>query len=624
MRTQSLGLLSLCALLLSGCAIHPEPMPDADVQQRVEADQKLFFANMEAPSAPITLYEAMARALKYNLEQRIKLLEEELSQGTFQHSLYALLPQLNTSVSHASRSNYAASWSEDLHTGAQSLEMSKSQEKSRLMADGALVWNLLDFGVSYAQAQQQADQTLIAKERRRRARQDIIRDVQQAYWQAIAADTMHNRVVELLGKAEDALKKSEAMEKQKLQPLDKALEYQQSLLERINLLVALRKNLDMARIRLATLINLPPGSSFKLDLAGRNRMEQTNKIPDPALLTAVALQQRPELREEDYQKRISELEIRKAMLRMLPGIEVSFDRQYDSNKYLNDNAWSDAAFKISYNILNLFSVPVAIENAKMQKGVAEARRLALGMAVVSQVHLATQRYGHSLKEFSVAQQIFQVQERRSKLAKSAKEAEAGNALESIKQEVSELLAEMQRDFAYAELEGAMGVILHTIGQDPLSDATEGQSLADMAQTLANSWRLESISLPAVPPSAESPPQVTPPVASPPAQTSNTPPPLSSPPAEHSALPSAVGDKQEFVVHVTPFIAKGQVAAFQNRLTQLGLKSYVLTGQTAKHTPTYGLRLEPMDRQQAELTLLQIHKLNARLRGEILPAARYGA
>ncbi|KPX91409.1 Outer membrane efflux protein [Pseudomonas meliae] len=42
-----------------------------------------------------------------------------------------------------------------------------------------------------------------------------------------------------------------------------------------------------------------------------------------ARLETEALASRPELREQDYQTRISSAETRKAMLRMLPGLEFS-------------------------------------------------------------------------------------------------------------------------------------------------------------------------------------------------------------------------------------------------------------------------------------------------------------
>ena len=46
-------------------------------------------------------------------------------------------------------------------------------------------WNLLDFGVSYYRARQQADQVLIAEERKRKVVQNILADTRNAYWRAL-------------------------------------------------------------------------------------------------------------------------------------------------------------------------------------------------------------------------------------------------------------------------------------------------------------------------------------------------------------------------------------------------------------------------------------------------------
>jgi hypothetical protein len=57
-----------------------------------------------------------------------------------------------------------------------------------------LTWNILDLGVSYARAKQQANNVLIAKENQRKALQDIIREVRTAYWRAAGAERLMGRI----------------------------------------------------------------------------------------------------------------------------------------------------------------------------------------------------------------------------------------------------------------------------------------------------------------------------------------------------------------------------------------------------------------------------------------------
>ena len=62
---------------------------------------------------------------------------------------------------------------------------------------------------------------------------------------------------------------------------------------------------------------------------------------DLALLEQEALSNRPELREQDYQTRITATETRKAMLRLLPGLEFSVGGHYDSNSFLVEQGWAE-------------------------------------------------------------------------------------------------------------------------------------------------------------------------------------------------------------------------------------------------------------------------------------------
>ena len=83
-----------------------------------------------------------------------------------------------------------------------------------------------------------------------------------------------------------------------------------------------------------------------------------------ASLEQEALANRPELREQDYQTRISAAETRKAMLRLLPGLEFSAGGHYDSNSFLVDNRWADYGAKVTWNLFNVLSAPAAIDAAK--------------------------------------------------------------------------------------------------------------------------------------------------------------------------------------------------------------------------------------------------------------------
>jgi len=179
------------SMLFSGCSISPQPLTEEEVKERVDAD----IAAIEAGAAtvdgtPISLYEAIARALKYNLDHRLKVMEQALSSQQLDLARYDLLPQLTAKAGYNSRSEYDGSSSMSLLDGSESLVPSTSTEKDIRTADITFMWNVLDFGVSYYRARQQADRVLILEERRRKVIQNIVQDVRYAYWRAVSAERL--------------------------------------------------------------------------------------------------------------------------------------------------------------------------------------------------------------------------------------------------------------------------------------------------------------------------------------------------------------------------------------------------------------------------------------------------
>ena len=70
------------ALLLAGCSvIAPEKLSSDDLMRLANVDQQLMFASQEPVTAPITMEEAVARALKYNLEHRLAMMERAVQEN---------------------------------------------------------------------------------------------------------------------------------------------------------------------------------------------------------------------------------------------------------------------------------------------------------------------------------------------------------------------------------------------------------------------------------------------------------------------------------------------------------------------------------------------------------------
>lgn len=335
--------LSLIVVAMSGCAVTSQPISKEQSKQRIQQDKVAMFSQQEPVTAPITLYDAMARALKYNLEARLKVMEQALSQQQLELARYDMLPQMAMSAGYVGRNNTSASSSRSIETGRQSLEPSTSLDRDRDVADLTMVWNVLDFGVSYVSAKQKADQRWIADERKRKVVHTIIQDVRSAYWRAVAAERLLGRIDSLIDRVNQAREASEHMSTQQVGDPVEALSYRRALIDAVRQLEEQRRALSLAKTELATLMNLPLDTPYTLALPNSNDMPVPTLNVDFNTLEQTALLSRPELKEQDYQVRVHAAETRKSLLRMLPGLEVSAGGHYDSNSFMVNQSWRTSA-----------------------------------------------------------------------------------------------------------------------------------------------------------------------------------------------------------------------------------------------------------------------------------------
>lgn len=476
------------ALVLTGCAITPTPLTQEEQLQQLKADRTAMFDGQEALSGPLTLEEAMARAIKYNLDHRLKLMEEALSQRQLDLSRYDLLPRLTASAGFVGRDTYAASSSMDIVTRNQSLVPSTSQDKQRRVADLNFTWNVLDFGVSYYQAQQNADRTLIMQERRRKVVHSLMQQVRETYWLALGAQQMEARIPGLLKEVEQALANSRKIERENLLAPLETLNYQRQLLDTLRQLQAIRDELAQAKPRLAALMNLAPGQSFEL--------QPPAEMNAPALSVSLeemeehALLNRPELIEARYNERIGVLETRKALARMLPGVELSFGTHYDSNSFLVDNQWNDAGLRVSWNLVNILSGPKMKETAESQLEVTRAHRLALNMAVLSQVHVAYRDFIGKQRQFELARNLEEVDLGILKHTRNAARNDAQGKLSEIRAAAGALFSELRLYQSYGALHNAYGAMQATLGHDPLPQAVNAHDVATLARAIATTGTSE--------------------------------------------------------------------------------------------------------------------------------------
>ncbi|WP_145131561.1 MULTISPECIES: TolC family protein [unclassified Pseudomonas] len=495
-RSQKLFGMSLLAVVVSGCAVTSEPIDRSVSEQRAQTDLQNMYKGQEPLSGPLTLHQAMARAVKYNLEGRLKIMEEALAKRQLDLASFDMLPRMALDAGYVGRNNVNASSSQSVETGTQSLEPSTSQDRDREVADLTMVWNVLDFGVSYISAKQAGDQRLIVQERRRKVINTIVQDVRSAYWRAMAAERLLKQIDSLMARVEAARNNSQSMSEQRIGDPVQALGYQRSLIQATRQLEEQRRALSLAKTELATLINLPLGT--ELTLATPDEYEIPELKVDMARLEHEALASRPELREQDYQTRITAAETRKAMLRLLPGLEFSAGGHYDSNSFLVEQGWADYGVKVTWNLFNVISAPAAIDVAKAGEEVAAARRQAMSIAVLAQLYVANANYRDALRQFKTNQQLSDIDGQIVGQLRSRHQAAGIGELDLIQGELNTLQADLRRDLSYADLRNAYGQIFASAGLDPMPDEVQSTQVQSIATALASreaAWAQGDITVP---------------------------------------------------------------------------------------------------------------------------------
>lgn len=479
-----LPVTSMLALGLGACTVAPEPLTSDEINQRIKADRAVLFADQNPIAAPITLPEAIARAVKYNLDHRLRLMETAIAQGDTEASRWDLLPRLAANAGYTMRNNEGGAKSKSLLTGNDSLEYSTSAEKIYPTAGLQTAWNVLDFGVSWLRSKQMADNVLLTEELRRKMVQGIVQDVRYAFFRAASAQRLMPKVEALKAQVARALEDSRAGESRGLEAPERALEYQQTLLETMREINSVQRDLVLARTELAMLMNVPTATEFQVVDPGT--LDVPGIPQDVRRLQDLALANRPELREQDYKRRISAAEVDKTWLRMLPGLELSADLQYSGNKYLFNESWAEGGVKLTWNLMNLLSAPDRLKMAEAREDFEVRKRQAVSVAVLAQVNVAWLRRQQSLEDYRLAQELQDVSTRLERRTANAAAASAGTEQEMIRRSARGVFFELRRDLAYAELQNASGRMYSTIGADPLPHHLIDADLATVSAEIARS------------------------------------------------------------------------------------------------------------------------------------------
>lgn len=474
-------------LAVSGCTVVPEPLTGEFHQQRAASLIQRAIENQEPVTAPIDLYSAMARAIKYNLDYRVEILEHALRVRELDVSHYELLPEIVGSLDYNGRSNDSGGVSQSLLTGEESLQPSTSNERESLTSNLTLSWDVLDFGLSWVRAKQQANEVLRAEENKRKVIQRIIEDVRSAYWRAASAQHLLDRARELEYRTDEALTQAERQQHSQLTAPLPALSYQRELLDIRQDLQQLTRELNVAKQQLAALMNLPPTQGYEVVVPPRNLRWQDIDLSFEQMLQ-LALINRPELREVDYQIRNNDREYTVALLETLPSLRVFAGANWSNDDFLYNSDWVSWGAQASWNLLNVFSVAARHDQVDAQGELLEARSKALAMAVATQVSVSRARYEIRQQELETAKRFLAVQSSIEEQIEAGYQADNVSKQTLLREQMNTLLAEARLDSAQAYLQGAYANVFSATGLDAVDTSmSSNDSVAELAQKLRQLW-----------------------------------------------------------------------------------------------------------------------------------------
>ncbi|WP_256354685.1 TolC family protein [Variovorax sp. dw_308] len=470
---------AMLALALAACSgVKQQPYTQEETVDRAKADQVKMYSDQEPVTGPITFYEAAARALKYNLDYRLKLMESALATNLRDVSSYEMLPRLVASAGHLGRNNDSGGTSIGIEDRQVSLRASTSEERYRYIGSLGLSWSTLDFSIAYYRTAQKADQIMMAEERRRKVAQNVLQDVRNAYWRALGAQRLLPQVDGLLARTNDALRQAREAQDKGLLPRQEILAYQRALLDSVSLLTIRRQDLEFSQAELRALMSLPANAPMQL-------VDVPNPVlptlgPDVGQLEELALVRRPEIMEEWYRKRANERDIDIAKAQLWPNVSLNVGRNYDSNAYLYNNYWNATGIDVSINLLKLLALPSLNATQQSQRETDDSRRIALSMAVLTQVRVGALRYQLTLQEVQFANESLRVDASLLDYARAAKKTTLGSDLEVIRAEGRYLLSGYQREAAFANAEAAWGRLYNSVGLDVFPPAIESYDIKTLA------------------------------------------------------------------------------------------------------------------------------------------------
>lgn len=456
-------LLSFVAavFMLASCGqekVENRPSPayysDWDRAIRVDVDmQNMFVRSPRKIEKPIDMYMAMALALKYNYTRRMVSYEQSINKAG---KSTAKLPEIMSNAGYVNTNN-----------------------SSNLSPDLKVAWNILDISTVYYQSQDPAYKNSLGFEQGRKVIHNILQETRVLYWKTLNAQkllpTIDGMVEYMTLEVDEMNASARELTKQGKNPEMADLVKKRKYMEAVKNLAAMKRSMETAEVRLASLMGFHPSTEYKLVGPEYGNFELPAMKSDLAQLEWLALTNRPELRAHDLFTNASELKIR------IKGFEDPSLNKYRNDPNYYNRLWSKKAREVGLSVFE--------DTKKLSENdLKSLRRQRMTTLVLSQVYVSWAQYMSAIEDYQINKEIADTSE---SIAEDTTVKDGSQAEKSQLEAARAIEDEAKAFAAYADVQDSLGNLYSTIGLDALPYfmlEEKPSKIAVYLRTVLEKWR----------------------------------------------------------------------------------------------------------------------------------------
>ncbi len=399
-----------------------------DTAIRFDADMQNMYA--QSPTIidkPLDMYMTMALALKYNYTGRMMRYQESLAKAG--HAAYSALPEIVSNAGYIN-TNYTDT-SPDLK----------------------VAWNILDISTLYFMNSDPMLQQSVAAEESRKVIQNILQEARVLYWKALTAQrllpVLDETIEHITLDVDEMNAHAKELAAEGKNPETADLIKKRKYMEAVQKLSTLKRDMETAHERLASLMGLHPQTQFSLAGKEYGNFSLPEIKSNLSQLEWLALTNRPELKVHDLLTSADDLDL------IISSFRADNGSDYMSNQTQYNQQWCSAAKEISMSVY---------EDGRTGKThtIEDLRRQRMTSLVLNQVYIAWARYSSAMEDYQIAMEIAGTSEN---IAEDIVSAKGTHAEKSLIEAARAIADETKASLAYVDFQDALGSLYATIGLD---------------------------------------------------------------------------------------------------------------------------------------------------------------